>query len=380
MSQYYSHLRCHGCGKIPKESFVYACPSCSGILETVFSYDKAFVDRLQSGRFDETDIFPFSSERYVNIGQGKTPLVLADKMSSELGLSLYLKCEHQNPTGSFKDRPVSCGVSKALELGFRRVVVASSGNGASAVSAFAAKAGLESLIFVPESTPDEKVKQAILYGGKVVKVQGPYSNCYAEALKISQKEKILNLTTTFVNPFTLDGDKAVAYELYLAIGIPEAVYVPISAGPLLVGILKGYEELNELGLVDRLPKMVGVQADGCSPVAGAFAAEKKVEAERHPVTVAGGICDGLVGYEQDGDYAIEAIRRSGGACLAIPDDETLRYQQRLARMEGIFVEPSSATAIAAIYKTASQLTGDQGKVVAMLTGHGLKDMKNANIA
>lgn len=345
----------------------------------MFSYDKAFTSRLQSGSLTETDIFPFDSKYYVDLGQGKTPLVPATAMSGELGLSLYFKCENLNPSGSFKDRPTSCGISKALELGYRRVVVASSGNAASAVSAFAARAGLEALVFVPETTPDEKVKQAILHGGKVVKIPGPYSNCYNEAHKISKEGSVCNLTTTFINPFTLDGNKAVAYELYRSIGVPDAVYVPISAGPLLVGILKGYEELKELGLVDELPRMVGVQALGCSPIVRAFESGERVRSDMAPDTIAGGICDGLVGYEQDGDYTINAVRSSRGTCVAIADDEIRRFQQMLARSEGIFVEPSSATAIAAVYKSAPQLVGEGSKVVVMLTGHGLKDMKNVEI-
>ena len=121
MSGYYSHVSCHMCGKTEKETFVYTCRSCGGIMETVFNYDKDFSDRLRSGSFTKTDVMPFDSRYYVDLGQGGTLLVPAGTMSKDLGVSLFLKCEHLNPTGSFKDRPVSCGISKALELGYKRV-------------------------------------------------------------------------------------------------------------------------------------------------------------------------------------------------------------------------------------------------------------------
>lgn len=378
MATAYSHLHCSACAYDFKEvgEAVYLCPKCGGILETVFSYNRQFADSVRTGGFTATDVLPFDPSAYVYIGQGNTPLVEAGRLSGEHGVRIFLKCEHQNPTGSFKDRPVSCGISKAVSMGYRRAVVASSGNGAAAVAAFAAKAGMQARIYVPESTPDEKVKQAKMYGGEVTRVPGPYSNSYRAALE-DREEGTCNLTTTFLNPFAIDGDKVVAYELYLAMGVPDAIYVPIGAGPLLVGILKGYEEMKQLGLTDKLPKMVGVQALGCSPIVTAFEQGGRVCSDKAPATIAGGICDGLAGYEQDGDYTLAAVRRSGGICVAVSDEEIRYAQSRLARLEGIFVEPSSAAAIAAIGRTARAVAGEGGRAVALLTGHGLKDMKNA---
>lgn len=263
-------------------------------------------------------------------------------------------------------------------MGYKRAVVASSGNGAAAVAAFAAKAGMDARIYVPESTPEEKVKQAKMYGGEVFRIPGAYSNSYHAALEDGE-EGSCNLTTTFLNPFTLDGDKVVAYELYLAMGVPDAIYVPIGAGPLLAGILKGFEEMENLGIIDKLPRMAGVQALGCSPVVAAFERRERVRSDCSPSTIAGGICDGLVGYEQDGEYTLSAVRRSRGICVAVSDKDIRHAQRRLARSEGIFVEPSSAAAIAAIRRTGRQLAGENGRVVALMTGHGLKDMKNARV-
>ncbi|MGL5514752.1 MAG: threonine synthase [Sporomusa sp.] len=380
MTTSFSHLHCTVCAQdiVDINEAIYLCPHCGGILETIFNYRQDFAERIRAGQFTATDVLPFNPEAYVYIGQGDTPLLQTEALSDECGVHLYLKCEHQNPTGSFKDRPVSCGISKAVSRGYKCAVVASSGNGAAAVAAFSAKAGLRTRIYVPESTPDEKVRQARVYGGEVISIPGPYSNSYRAALE-DKTEGACNLTTTFLNPFTVDGDKVVAYELYLAAGVPDAIYVPIGAGPLLVGILKGYEELKELGVIDHLPRMVGVQAEGCSPVADAFESGERVCAATSPATIAGGICDGLVGYEQDGEYTLAAVRRSQGICVAVSDEEIRYAQSLLGRTEGVFVEPSSATAIAAIRRTARQLVGEGGKVIALLTGHGLKDMKNAQL-
>ena len=260
------------------------------------------------------------------------------------------------------------------------MVIASSGNGAAATAALAAKTGMEALIYVPESTPDEKVMHTMVCGGTVVRVPGPFSNSYDEALRDGAENGVCNLATTFLNPFTIDGDKVVAYEIYLQAGVPDAIYVPIGTGPLLVGILRGFEELMALGLIDRIPKMVGVQATGCSPMAQAFKKGiREVTGEPNPVTIAGGICDGLTGHEQDGTFTLDAIFRSNGICTAVTDEEIQAAQNELARTEGLFVEPSSAAGIAAIKKTAVQLVGEGGTVVTLLTGHGLKDMKNVVI-
>ena len=377
MGKYLSHLYCNKCSEIMYDTnkVYYLCSKCGGIIETVYEYDQNFVDKIENKKIAPSDIMPFSEENYVDLGQGSTALVKVNNIFKDLDISLYLKGEYQNPTGSFKDRPVGCGVSKAKELNISSLVVASSGNGAAAVSAFAAKAGMSAEIYVPESTPNEKVKQAEFYGGKVVKIPGPYSNSYNTAIEVSKRDNKFNLTTTFVNPYTLDGDKLIAYELYFEIGVPDYIYVPIGAGPLLVGILKGYEELKNLNLIEKIPKMVGVQAEGCSPIVKAFNLESKVVEEETPKSVASAICDGLVGYEQDGDYTIEAVRRSGGVCISVNDDDILKWQKKLAENEGIFVEPSSASVIGAIDLMKDDFSKENKKIVALMTGHGLKDMK-----
>ncbi len=367
---------------------MYECEVCGGILSVTFDYPDSFRKHIaKSLSLDYTaQLLPINPKHFISIGQGNTPLQIANRLASRLGIKqLLLKCEFTNPTGSFKDRPVSVGMAKALEFGYKKVIVASSGNGAAAVSALAAKAGLEALIFVPESTPPEKVKQAAFYGARVIKVEGPYSNSFKLAKEICQNEhEFFNLTTTFINPYTVDGDKIVAYELFHQMQgvVPDTIFVPIGAGPLLVGIFKGYQELRDMGVISKLPKMIGVQAEGCSPIARAYKNnETEVQSDDHPKTIAGGICDGLTGYSKDGTYTLSIIRKSKGLALFCNDSAILEAQKWLAVDEGIFVEPSSAAAITAVEKTLQEHTIDTDEVVVtILTGHGLKDMASVKLS
>lgn len=384
---YAKFLKCTSCDKEYPLEPLYECSVCEGILKVVYNYDDSIVNELIESKSVKhySDLLPINHGSAISIGEGNTPLIRAKRLGFRLGIKeLFLKCEYCNPTGSFKDRPVSIGISKAVEFGFSKVVVASSGNGASAVAALAAKAGLKALIFVPESTPTEKVKQAAFYGAKVFKVNGPYSNSYQLAKQVSfQTREVFNLTTTFINPYTVEGDKLIAYELYKQMGgiVPNAIFVPIGAGPLLVGIYKGYEELKMMGIISDLPRMVGVQAEGCSPIAKAFlAGEQHVKSDDHPKTIAGAICDGLVGYSKDGDFTLEIIRKSNGFAMMCDDQSILQAQRWLAIDEGSFVEPASATSIVAIEKSIGENKINENQiVVCLLTGHGLKDVGNLDL-
>ena len=358
----------------------YLCSNCGGILDVTYEYPKDLANIVKNGSFFNhlEKILPLEEGRYISIGQGNTPLVQSLNINKVKNLgTLFLKCEYLNPTGSFKDRPVSVGISVAKSRGETSVVVASSGNGAASVAAFAARANIRAIIIVPQNTPEEKVRQTLMYGGQVIKVPGPYSDCFKLGKEISEKYKIMNLTSTFINPYMLEGDKVIAYELLHQMPrVPDVIFVPIGAGPLLVGIYKGYKELFNMGLITTLPKMVGVQAEGCNPIARAYEQKKHtVECEKYPQTIAGGISDGLVGYTQDGEYVLQCIEESGGWAISCNDDELLEMQYKLASLEGIFVEPSSAISIAGIKKSIElTLTDEKATHLALLTGSGLKDM------
>ena len=364
---------------------LYECKECGGILEVDYDYELVIDDdEILQGREKYCKLLPIQRDTYVWLGEGNTALVEAKKLSSRLGIKkLLLKCEFRNPTGSFKDRPVSIGISKAVEFGYKKVIVASSGNGAASVAAYAARTGLEAVVLVPESTPYEKVIQTLAYGAKVIRVKGPYSNCFALAKEISESFDFFNVTTTFINPYTVEGDKTVAYELLnqMDYSVPDLIYVPIGAGPLLAGIYKGYFEAQNLGVSTKIPRMVGIQAEGCSPIARAFlSGHTDVIPEENPQTIASGICDGLHGYAKDGTRTLQIIKQSNGFSLYVSDTEITEAQNWLAREEGIFVEPSAAAIIAGIAKSIKEnRIRKDCEIVCILTGHGLKDMKNVKV-
>jgi threonine synthase len=197
-------------------------------------------------------LLPVRSESsLVTLYEGGTPLVHAGNLGRTLGHEkLYCKDETRNPSGAFKDRPISVGVSKAVELGFDTVTTASSGNGAASLSIYAAKGRLRCIVFVPEKTPMAKVAHAVTAGATVVRVRGDYSNSYALARAASARYRWMNITTTFLNPYTFEGDKTVAYELYRQLNdaAPDWIIVPTGAGPLLYGTCKGFEESARSGL------------------------------------------------------------------------------------------------------------------------------------
>ncbi|MEI3605193.1 threonine synthase [Pseudogracilibacillus sp. SE30717A] len=373
-------LKCIECSEHFEVKPLYKCPNCNGILDVVYDVKNEKLRDLTSSN-DLKQTFIFHDHKTDNLlGEGNTPIVSLSKTARRVHTgNLYAKCEFLNPSGSFKDRPVAAGIKKALEFGYEKIIVASSGNGAASVSAFAARFGLDCIILVPESTPDEKVKQAHFYGGKVIKVKGPYSNSFNLALRLSEVSPYYNLTTTFINPYTIEGDKGVAYEAHFQLNQwPDYVVVPIGAGPLLVGTFKGFKELKELFDLDcPLPRMIGVQATGCSPIAEAFKLGLEyVSEEENPQTIAGGIGDGLLGYSEDGTYTLDIIRESGGLCIDVSDGELLAAQSELAKEEGMFVEPSAATSLAGWRKAFKGKDMTETSSLLLMTGHGLKDMKS----
>jgi len=383
---YAKNLKCSACGEEYPLNLYYTCEKCHGILMVDYDYNK-MKDNLDLTIFSNPktnlwhykDLLPINNkENIVSMNEGMTPLVQNLKnLKRKYDLkSIYIKDETRNPTASFKDRPTSVGISKAFELGYKIVTIASSGNGAAATAGYAAKVGVKSYVFVPENTPVSKIDQVLTYGAEIIKVKGVYSNSYKLALEASKKFNWANLTSTYLNPYTLEGDKTVAYELFYQMEgeIPDYIFVPIGAGPLLYGIFKGFKELNILGLCDKMPAMVGVQAEKCSPIVSAYKQNKKyVVAWERADTIASGIADPLIGYDQDGTLTLDAIYKTNGIGVAVNEDELVAAVYELGSQEGIFAEPSAAASWAGYKK----LLGDEkitrnDKVVLMITGHGLK--------
>jgi threonine synthase len=366
-------LACHRCSWRGEISNLYACPACGSSLLVAY----AGTYEPSNGTADEAiwryrRFLPVRADAEpVTLGEGDTPLLKARRLDASRGL--LLKNETVNPTGSFKDRPVAVAATVARELGLSGLVCASTGNTAVAVAAYAARAGLPAACVVPETTPAAKMIQIEAVGARIVRVRGNYSDAYALARAAAESYGWANLTSTYVNPYMLEGDKTVAYEIFeqLAERVPDWVLVPVGAGPLLAAIHKGFEELGVPG-----PRMVAVQAAGCAPVVRAFeAGAKEVHEWEHSVeTAASSIADPLRGYPEDGTRTLSVVRKSGGRAVAVSEEETRQATTDLAGSEGLLVEPGAAVAVAAYRKLAAQEVIREGETaVIVLTGHGLKD-------
>jgi threonine synthase len=365
-------LTCHSCSWRGEISNLYSCPVCGSSLLVAY----AGTYELPNGVVDEgiwryRRFLPVSADSEpVTLGEGATPTLQSRRLDPSG--ELLLKNETVNPTGSFKDRPVAVAATVARELGLSGLVCASTGNTGVAVAAYAARAGLPAACVVPEATPAAKTAQIGAVGARIVRVRGNYSDAYALA-RAAESYGWANLTSTYINPYMLEGDKTVAYEIFEQLGerIPDWVVVPVGAGPLLAAIHKGFEELGVSG-----PRMVAAQAAACAPVVSAFeSGAKEVSEWEHSVeTAASSIADPLRGYPEDGTRTLSVVRQSGGTAIAVTEEETRQATIELARSEGLLVEPGAAVAVAAYRKLAAQAVVSTGeRAVVVLTGHGLKD-------
>jgi threonine synthase len=314
----------------------------------------------------------------VSLGEGGTPRLPASRLGAALGLErLTIKDETRNPTGSFKDRMLAVGISRAKELGKSTVAVQSSGNVAAAAAAYAAKAGLAAKVFVPRSVPEEKLAQILMYGAELFRIDEASPSAVFELMDEAARRFDWHVvaTTALHNPFTLEGSKTIAYELRS--DVPDWLVVPVGGGGNLGSLWRGFREMKALGAIERLPRLAGVQAEGCAPFVEAVRlglSWKDAARRRWPSirTVCGAIADDVV---FDAHIAVPALVESGGVALAVSDEETLEAEKLLASTEGLFVEPSSATGVAALRKLVERGTLSPAESVCCLaTGSGFKDM------
>ena len=386
-------LRCVFCGlEHPPGHLFYLCERCGGTLDARGGWDFAALKDAVLGRRDRgnahrgmwryVEMLPISGRADpVTMGEGGTPLLPAARLVRTVGHDrIYLKNETVNPTLSFKDRPMSVAATIAVELGLAGIVAASTGNTGVSAAAYAAKAGLPCSIYVPAGTSPEKTRLIEVYGARIERVPGNFSDAWKRALDDARREGLFNVTSTYLNPYACEGDKTIAYEIFADLGCaPDWVSIPVGAGPLLWYCLKGFKELVEAGLADRLPRMAAVQAEGCAPIARAWeSGADEVEPWGEPATAAGGIADPLSGYPCDGTRTLRAVRESDGAVLRIPEKEIPEYAALLARTEAVCAEPASAVAVAAAVrlKEAGRLRPGEA-FVAVITGHGVKDLGQA---
>ena len=372
-------LRCRECGREYPMTPSHVCEFCFGPLEVTYDYDgmKGHVTRqsLSSGPeslWRYADLLPVEGER-VDLQAGFTPLIKANRLGKHLGLNnLYLKNDCVNPTWSFKDRVVAVASSKALEFGFKTIACASTGNLANAVSAHAARAGLEAFVFVPSDLEAGKLLGSKIYGANLVAVDGSYDDVNRLCAELGGKYPwaFVNIN---VRPYYSEGSKTMAYEIAEQLGwrAPDHCIVPLASGSLYGKIHKGLEELIKLGLIEeKQTRMSGCQASGCSPIITAWENNTLNFRPVRPNTIAKSLA---IGNPADGYYTLKTMGETNGAGAAVSDDEVIEGIRLLAESEGIFAETAGGVTIAGLRRLVQEeRVGKDELVVACITGAGLK--------
>jgi len=375
-------LRCPKCGREPTSRTVFQCSDCRSVLEVHISIDhlnRSDFDGMRARRDQSIwrwfDFFPLAHRSsIVSLGEGGTPLIHARRLGEKLGLpNLYLKNDTVLPTGSLKDRSNSVGLSVARELGFETAAVMSTGNAAASVAAYAAAAGMKSVVMVPKGTAPSKIIQACAYGATVVVVDGDFDNAVAKLYK-SAVQEFGWYDCLSSNPYRDEGKKSYAYEMVDQLDgqIPDWVIHPTAGGTGIYAMWKGYKEFLSLGWIDRTPKLVAAQSEAAAPIVAAF---EKGLAGVEPVIARETVAESIkVGNPVSlGWRALAALRESNGAAVALSDAEILEAQALTGTLAGIFAEPAAATSVAAARKLgAAGVIGRDDIVVCNLTGHGLK--------
>jgi threonine synthase len=304
------------------------------------------------------DRLPFGpDDPVVSLGEGSTPLVLAERLSERLGAEVWLKIEGANPTGSFKDRGMTCAVSAAVREGAEAVICASTGNTAASAAAYAARAGLTGAVIVPEGKiATGKLAQALMHGARVIALRGNFDQALALVRELAQRHPIALVNS--VNPFRLEGQKTASIEVAEELGPIDALAIPVGNAGNITAYWKGFREAGES------PRMLGFQAEGAAPIV-------RGEPVAHPETVASAI---RIGNPARWEEAVDAMRASGGRIAAVSDAQILDAYRFLAAHEGVFCEPASAAGVAGLLAYGAD---GAEKIVCVLTGHGLKDPQTA---
>jgi len=373
-------FECLACG--PLASRDPHSPFCPGCGDPVFVAPAVRPGgrRIHAGRFLAIEKFAefLPLERIdpaLSLGEGLTPLVRLEKLGRSLGsAAIFAKNEAQNPTSSFKDRGSAVAVQKAVSLGTRRIGTVSTGNMAASTAAYGARAGLETYVLLKEGTSASSLQAAGVFGPRLVAVEGDYGAVFNASLTIGKR-----LDITFMNsidPYRLEGYKVTAFEIYLQLGrrAPRTVIVPLSSGGHLLGLMRGFADLEREGLIAAYPQIVGVQAENCAPLVRAFdKGLSKYERLAAGPTIAHAIANPT---PPGGNAVLRMIRERDGLLLAVSDEEMLEAQRELASSEGLFCQPESATTLAALRKlvAAGRVKGGEGGVVLILTGSGLKTL------
>jgi threonine synthase len=386
--------QCAKCGTKYTDNTVPANDGCGGRIDIILNLEriKETVSResmtqRKGGLWKYFELMPLKSRKsIITLGEGGTALLRSKHLASEMGLkNLYLKIETTNPSGSFKDRPICVGVSRAFEDGTNTVSAASSGNAAAAMSTYAARAGLRAVVFVPETAPAGKLIHLRTLGARVFRVRKIQEGVDPTTTLLRKACTELGWTPTPsfgpFNCFQFEGTKSMGYEIaeQLDWNAPDWILFPTGSGGLMAGTMKGFWEFQQMGLIESIPKPVVVQPEGCAPIVRAFK-EKQDPLNIRPWdsndTVAGGLADP---FPWDGDAALKYLGLAKGQAIAVSDARIERYLALLGRLEGIFAEPSGVAAFAGLEVLIEQGIIDKTEtIVVPVTGSGFKDIETAD--
>jgi len=389
-----TQFKCARCGKSYSEENVPPNDGCGGRIDITLDLEsmknkitRSSLKRRSGGLWKYVELMPIRDRRsIVTLGEGNTSLLKSERLASTIGLrNLFLKLETTNPSGSFKDRPICVGVSRARQDGAKTVVAASSGNAAASMATYAARGGLEAVVFVPEAAPAAKLVHLRTLGARVFRVrkveEGVDPTTTLLRMACDQLGWIPVPSFGPFNCFQFEGTKSLGYEIVeqMAWDPPDWILFPTGSGGLMAGTMKGFWEFQQMGLIDRLPRPVVVQPEGCAPIVRAFHQKSDplhIEPWGSNETIAGGLADP---YPWDGDAALKYLRLANGTAVQVSDSAIEEYLLMLAKLEGIFAEPSGMAALAGA-KTLieSGLMDPSDKVVVPITGSGFKDLTTAD--
>src|SRR5436190_265057 len=378
-----THLECGACGLRHEAQRLHnLCIQCGKPLLVRYDFESAARSLTRESLKDrQPDLWRYrevlpveNDENIVSFGEGFTPLLHARRLGSQIGLGeLYIKDEGQNPTQSFKARGMTAAVSMAKELGVKKVAVPSAGNAAGALSAYAARAGMEAHIFMPKDTPRANVNECEQTGAYVTLMDGLITDCGAEVGRRKEAEGWFDVST-LKEPYRLEGKKTLGYELaeQMDWSLPEVIIYPTGGGTGLIGMWKAFDEMEQMGWIGpKRPRMVTVQAEGCAPIVRAFEAGKSF-ADEFPNAAT--VASGLRVPRAIGDFLIlDALRESGGTAVAVTDDELIRATREIGAAEGVFCAPEGAACLPALRKLMDRGEVQSGeRVVLFNTGAGVK--------
>ena len=371
-----TYLKCIKCAKVFKpDIYLYKCPQCGSLLSIDYDLSRTNVrywsDFKGEGMWRYKKLLPVKEDfkDIVTLNEGGTPLIKIRTISS---VKAYIKFEGANPTGSFKDRGMSLAISLTKAYNISAVIAASTGNTAASLAAYAGRAGLKAIVVVPKGKVAlGKLFQAILHGALIVEIRGNFDDALKVVMETTGRYPKLYPLNSF-NPWRLEGQKTIAFEIAEGGHVPDWVIVPVGNAGNISAIWKGFKELKALGLISKLPRMVGVQAERAAPLAEAF--ERGLDTPifiDNPETLATAI---RIGKPVNWPKAMKAVKESKGLFIKVSDDEILNAMKYIARKEGICSEPAGAASVAGLFKLLSEKIIDKGeRIVCIVTGHGLKD-------